>query len=421
MRIKSFFDVKPIFYSKQSDISALNGIRALSVFWVISHHYLLQMQVIFTYPELTNYMENLSWPLAVLMHGDLGVDIFFILSGFLLTVSILGDYEKENNVNFKRFYMGRFLRLTPAYMLAIILYYPFLPNRENLWANLLQINNFLSFDNMYMVWTWSLAVQEQFYLLLPLFLLFFITKVEKKLLFLISLFLLSFFLRFVAHFTAPGIISEHPTTYIYFIADDFSTVYFDKIYVNLYTRYGPMLLGVIFAYLHLYHREKMKQFFLSDMRANVLILLAIFGFVWFLTIPHFKPSEPFSEARFLWYSVFSNNLFALSVGVLMLAVINSHWATRPLERFLRLSIWHPVAQISYSMYLFQMLFIASIIFYATSWLKKNPVEDIYQFADLLLMAGFPVALLLTMLFSLVIAVLVERPFMNLRKHPKFRF
>lgn len=421
MKFKEYFNVKSIFISKQNDISALNGIRAISVFWVISHHYLLQMQVLFTPDQLTEYMENLAWPLAFLMHGDLGVDIFFILSGFLLTLSILGEQKKGGKIKFKKFYLGRFLRLSPAYFLAIALYFPFLPNTENLWANILQINNFLPYNKMYMVWTWSLAVQEQFYLFLPIFLLLLIKFVDRKLLFLISLFILSFVFRLAAHLANPELLTSHPTDFIFFIKEDYSTLYFDKVYVNLYSRYGPMLLGVILAYLHLNHKEKVKAFFDREILSATVVILAFIGIAWFLNIPHFKVSEVFSETRFLWYSVMSSNLFSLCVAVVMFSIINSHRITFILERFFRLPIWYPVAQISYSMYLFQMFFIASIIFYAADYWKKFPGNDIYAYADSLMYFGFPLSLLMTMCFSLITAILIERPFMSLRKHPRLQF
>jgi peptidoglycan/LPS O-acetylase OafA/YrhL len=103
--------------------------------------------------------------------GDLGVDLFFVISGFLIGGIIFKEIKTSDSFNFKRFYTRRFLRLTPVYIAAIFMNLFFLKSlgQDNLlayWPNILYINNYVSTAPM--GWTWSLAIEEQFYIIWPL-------------------------------------------------------------------------------------------------------------------------------------------------------------------------------------------------------------------------------------------------------------
>ena len=144
----------------------IDGLRALAVVGVILYH-----------------SEFLSG-------GFLGVDIFFVISGYLITSIIYTEYIKEKNFSFRNFYQKRIRRLIPAlfvvtFFTSIIAYNFLLPiffkeyvysvissfffssniyfhyEGQSYGANILSIKPFLH--------TWSLAIEEQFYLFYPLF------------------------------------------------------------------------------------------------------------------------------------------------------------------------------------------------------------------------------------------------------------
>lgn len=138
--------------------------------------------------------------------GFIGVDIFFVLSGYLIT-KIISDELVKNEFSFNEFYRRRAKRILPALYVVIIITIPFsmmwmLPhqlenNAKNISATLLFLSNFLLKQNDYFdlvseekpfLHTWSLAVEEQFYLLFPI-LLFLITKKHREHLFRIVLLL----------------------------------------------------------------------------------------------------------------------------------------------------------------------------------------------------------------------------------------
>ncbi len=140
---------------------ALDGLRALSVLAVVWHH---------ARPT------GLTDPLTT--RGYLGVDVFFVISGFLITTLLCREQEEKGQVSLLRFWMRRILRLAPLWYAILaalsIVFLWVLPDagmapafwRDLPWnatytSNLIVPGTFLALS-------WSLAVEEQFYVLWPL-------------------------------------------------------------------------------------------------------------------------------------------------------------------------------------------------------------------------------------------------------------
>ncbi|MEO1418953.1 MAG: acyltransferase [Bacteroidota bacterium] len=141
----------------------LDGLRTIAVVMVMMAHWL-----------------PYRW-LSELGFGPLGVYLFFVLSGFLITRILLQSKkqldQKQSTVGqqLKTFYMRRILRIFPMYYLLIGITYLFTPStRPGLWWNLTYTSNFYLIDKGDwagpMSHYWSLAVEEQFYLIWPLLL-----------------------------------------------------------------------------------------------------------------------------------------------------------------------------------------------------------------------------------------------------------
>jgi peptidoglycan/LPS O-acetylase OafA/YrhL len=136
--------------------------------------------------------------------GFIGVDIFYVISGFLITGLLIREIERTGTINFKEFYARRFKRLLPTsfFVLAITAVFSWLlipaTMRSSLGRDIiaagLYVSNYLfawwqaDYQNLDatpspVIHYWSLAVEEQFYLLWPLLILFFFmmaTKLKKK-------------------------------------------------------------------------------------------------------------------------------------------------------------------------------------------------------------------------------------------------
>lgn len=117
--------------------------------------------------------------------GFIGVDIFFVLSGFLITSLLIQEYDRVGFINLKHFYMRRLLRLGPALLLLLVAFctisFIFL-SEEQAVANLVDalialayLSNWARAFDFYppdfLGHTWSLSIEEQFYILWPIILL----------------------------------------------------------------------------------------------------------------------------------------------------------------------------------------------------------------------------------------------------------
>jgi|LakMenEpi03Aug12_release.lakeMendotaPanAssembly.Ray.scaffolds.fasta_scaffold13825_9 peptidoglycan/LPS O-acetylase OafA/YrhL len=122
--------------------------------------------------------------------GWIGVDLFFVLSGFLITTLLKNDYLNNKRISILKFYIRRFLRLLPALILCIVLAYmlnmfsvaPKLNhNGFSSLAALFYFNNVIDIKvSGNLSHLWSLSVEEHFYLFWPLFLSYFFLRVSIK-------------------------------------------------------------------------------------------------------------------------------------------------------------------------------------------------------------------------------------------------
>jgi peptidoglycan/LPS O-acetylase OafA/YrhL len=145
-------------YLETRSFGSLDGLRALSIAGVLWHHTAFSLG---------------SWPLF--NRGFLGVDFFFIISGFLIVTLLLRESRRTGTISLPNFYARRFLRIFPAYwaMLILVACVAYVKpgnssvdlKRELPYA-LLYISNFVPMWTMLSI-TWSLSTEEQFYLVVP--------------------------------------------------------------------------------------------------------------------------------------------------------------------------------------------------------------------------------------------------------------
>lgn len=146
-----------------SYIPELDGMRGFAILLVMNFH------------AETTYFQG----------GFIGVDLFFVLSGFLITSLIINEYDSSSSLNLKNFYMRRLLRLGPALFLLLLVFsllsIIFLSTdkaRSNLVdtiISLFYLSNWARAFSIhppdYLGHTWSLSIEEQFYILWPIALL----------------------------------------------------------------------------------------------------------------------------------------------------------------------------------------------------------------------------------------------------------
>jgi peptidoglycan/LPS O-acetylase OafA/YrhL len=146
-------------------IPTLDGWRAIAVLLVLSSH---------CQTMLRNNGSSIAVALAdIVKHAGYGVDIFFAISGFLITTLLLQEKETGGNINFSSFYTRRAFRIMPpiiGYLAAICALNAFFPlgiARSEIISVLLFFRNYVE-GTWYTQHFWSLAIEEHFYLFVPL-------------------------------------------------------------------------------------------------------------------------------------------------------------------------------------------------------------------------------------------------------------
>jgi peptidoglycan/LPS O-acetylase OafA/YrhL len=159
-------NLRGIFVPPPGHLRALDGLRALSILWVIVFH--AGWFARFSLPLPGWFALVLTPWMLPIWRGDFGVDVFFVLSGFLIAGMLLDEQGRTGRIALGRFYARRLMRLWPA-LLAVTLVER-LANHANhgmLWANALYLNDMVPVGIVALGWTWSLAIEEQFYLVCP--------------------------------------------------------------------------------------------------------------------------------------------------------------------------------------------------------------------------------------------------------------
>ena len=139
----------------------LDLLRALAIIVVVIYH-----AGIFGF-ALPNHWHRFGW---------VGVDLFFVLSGYLIGGQLLAPLERGQNINFPRFFVRRALRILPAYFVILAIYFSLpsvreFPEISPLWKFLISVQNIGLHGGTAFSHAWSLAIEDQFYLALPLVLL----------------------------------------------------------------------------------------------------------------------------------------------------------------------------------------------------------------------------------------------------------
>lgn len=148
---------------RRGHIPGLDGLRAIAVLLILAVHGCQTAG----FPEIP-YLKSL------LLQGAIGVDIFFVISGFLITTLLARELERDGSIQLRRFYVRRFLRIVPAYaaFVAVVAIfhsagYFHLQTRDWIAAGT-YTTNFLYHPSWELGHAWSLSIEEHFYFLWPL-------------------------------------------------------------------------------------------------------------------------------------------------------------------------------------------------------------------------------------------------------------
>jgi peptidoglycan/LPS O-acetylase OafA/YrhL len=266
----------------------IDGLRAIAVMAVIFYH--AQISILGIEPFKGGYI---------------GVDIFFVVSGYLITSLMLKELEANKNFSFLGFYERRCRRILPVLFFVILAFLPFSwyylipPAFEDFSKSILYAvgfgSNFFfhysgleyaSTQAMYkpFLHTWSLSVEEQYYIIFPIFLYFTFKYFNKYLFQILSLVLIISFL--FAEWGSKNYIS--------------ATFYF------IHSRMWELLAGSMLAYLEVKRGSRSENKILNELLPILGILFIIFFIIFNndkINHPSFKTFFPIiGTCLFIWFS-----------------------------------------------------------------------------------------------------------------------
>jgi peptidoglycan/LPS O-acetylase OafA/YrhL len=266
--------------------------------------------------------------------------------------------------------------------------------------------------------SWSLAVEEQFYVVLPLFLLGFLFRARRPWVPLAVLFALSFAVRAVVLELHPAVTRVGLWEHFVPTAPHYSSEYFDALYVNLDTRFGPFVLGLALAWLLTAHEDRVRALVARRPGlGDAMLASGVALIIGMVAVPAFDPHVTIPHALLWVYVLAHRNAWSLGVVLVMVAVLHPASAlTRAVSRTLGARVWFPIAQLSYCSYLFHLGFILPGLVIAHALLHPGqPFEGSLAHlggADLLVAYVFTMVISFT--WGAVLYLAVERPMLNLR-------
>lgn len=347
--------MKPIYFKN------LNGFRAIASLIVVIWH-IDQFSYLFNIEKI-GFHENG-------MAGN-AVDMFFVLSGFLITYLLLKEKKETKNISIKSFYLRRVYRILPLYYLTIIIsilliYFEIIPY-PSYFKNSILLYLFLLANVAYVLKLtipsitplWSVGVEEQFYGIWP----HFIKHTNKY---------INFFILFIVIFMILKLA-------LYLYLGTTSTIY--KLLIT--TRFNIMCLGAIGAYLVFTKNNVLNLIFKKEVQYISWLVL--------LTSILYKPIHLFS--------FIDKELNSTIYLIIILNISSNPKNIVSLEN----KIMNYIGKISYGIYVYHMI----LIYFLSNILSEYQIHKIVI---------FPLIIISTIVISWLSYQFFEQPFLKIKKN-----
>ena len=266
--------------------------------------------------------------------GQFGVNIFFILSGFLITLLLLEEEKWASTVSLKKFYFRRVIRIFPIYYIMLLTYYCLqaagvLHFTTNSWLSTISYSKDVPVPHSYSWETdhlWSLSVEEHFYLAWPLVFKF-LKRYRVKIAF--AVVILIPIVRGIVY----GLNENDEGT-------------------NIYERADALMWGCLLA---IYYQQVWKIILTFIKRYKFSIAIPFAGLLFSLTLVKiFHPESAFAEG--LIRALGRADGTATDIFICVIIVIAINVKNNRLYTYLNSNLMNYVGKISYSLYIWQELF-----------------------------------------------------------------
>ncbi len=317
-------------------------------------------------------------------NGNIGVNFFFVISGFLITYLLIEEKKAKGSINIVFFWLRRILRIWPLYFFCVFFgffIFPYLksllgqtPNETaNFFYYILFINNFDFINNgppdsSILGVLWSIAIEEQFYLIWPIIL--FVFPLEKYWVVFISIICFTWLFRY------------HNNSYIFHEYHTFSCI-------------GDMAVGGLGAWLII----QFKNFknYLTTLKP---IKIAAIYFLFFICF-FFRSELLYSN---IYIRIFERTILAVLIILIILEQCYSKNSFFKMRKFKNIS---SLGTISYGLYCFHFI---GILITITLINKIIPEKQLWQ----IIIVDTLISIAITIILSKLSYHYYERPFLNIK-------
>jgi peptidoglycan/LPS O-acetylase OafA/YrhL len=359
----------------KTKLYGLDHLRALAIVLVFTFHY----GYLFGSPQWLTNIAKFGWT---------GVDLFFVLSGYLIASQLFVKTVTEEGISSKDFFIKRFFRIIPAYLVVVAIYFLFPVCRERealapLWKYLTFTQN-LGLDVRHQgtfSHAWSLCIEEQFYLLLPIVLivLSYFNALKKGWILIVFLFALGFAARLYCWY---ALIAPFAADNIFWIR------WYEFIYYPTWSRLDGLLMGISIAAIFQF-KPVLKQRLQQHGNTSLLISLVI------LTAAYFVCANEQSFGA----SIFGFTLVDVGYGIMVLGAVSHTSFLYKAKSYITTRI----AVLSYAIYLTHKI----VIHVIQKYLVETNIEKDSNTMLLICVAG-------SLLAGYLLNLLIEKPFLRLR-------
>jgi peptidoglycan/LPS O-acetylase OafA/YrhL len=324
-----------------------------------------------------------------------GMDLFFFLSGFLIGSILLRSLAVQGTQNIRRFYLRRIFRTFPSYyvVLTYLVLTTALTARQHarLPYEYLYATNFMPLGrgDVIMFWGWSLSLEEQFYLTVPvLFVVLQRLKGDRARIAALVLFW-------------AGALATRLYIFLRYAPWTDFTLY-GALYFRTHTRYDTLVAGILLAFVHAKYQERIVAW-LAHPFHRALLLLPSLGCLWILLQPWvFGAGYVQIVHVFAWGTITSVMYFAW----VLLVIHTGGW----LQSALGAPFWRRIATLGYGIYLVHIPILDLVIVPAAHRLDAHGVS-----MALVWPASLVTIMLASLLLAYVMHVCIEKPSLRIRE------
>ncbi|CAF1490507.1 unnamed protein product [Rotaria sp. Silwood1] len=405
----------------ENSLDFIHGLRVLSLFWVIFGH-----SILFSLFYTSNPVDVLAWSdnmaFQLITSGILSVDTFFVLSGFLTTIIFVREVTKAK-LSFRLFilyYVHRYIRLTPTFLLVILISINLTPffgrgpiypaetgfesdgcRHRGWWTDILYVGNLVYPNDMCLGISWYLHNDMQFHWIAPLALIPFVIGRKSIGYFVAILYVL------VGMGSILGILLYYRTMSLNLLVDATNLngpSFFNKIYITPWCRISAYAIGLLTGFIVInvgrsYHSNTYTKIFGTLLSIVVGLTCVFVMYLDYVLIAGLNRSE------LIAYQVLSRPFWALVIGwILFLCSTNQGGIVNTI---LSWPVWAPLARLNYSAYLIHLTVMLTTIYNQTIPIYNQPFMILNTYVSYLFFIYIT---------AIVVVIFFENPFFVLEKY-----